>query len=88
MHACLQRVILPQCIDGGLDRAQGVAQQKGLMGVDAPRAGGGRQQLAGAIAACGSDYKGRLMKVSAVLCAMPRLLMTLADAIAACGSDY
>ena len=44
------------------------------MGVDAQRAGGGgvkgmgggRQQLAGAIAACGSDYKGRLMKVPAV----------------------
>ena len=28
------------------------------------------------------------MKVSAVLCAMPRLLMTLAGVIAACGSDY
>ena len=65
-RARLQRVILPQCIDSGLDRAQGVAQQKGLMGVDAPRAGGGRQQLAGAIAACGSDYKGRSMKVPAV----------------------
>ena len=28
------------------------------------------------------------MKVSAVLCAMSRLLMTLAGVIAACGSDY
>lgn len=60
-RARLQSVILPQCIDSGLDRAQGVAQQKGLMGVDAQRAGGsgvkgmggGRQQLAGAVQGMG-----------------------------------
>ena len=44
--------------------------------------------LADAIAACGSDYKGRSMKVSALSCALSRLLMTLAGVIAACGSDY
>ena len=42
--------------------------------------------LADAIAACGSDYKGRSMKVPARI--VRNAPMTLAGVIAACGSDY